>query len=265
MILSFNTTPKILAGIFAALLAMLLFCAYKVNTTPNGIALTGYIFACSALVVLAFFTKIDVVFHALRDELEPKTGGTASGSVNTLEPRSHRHDLELALVHSLAPHLVNHHKATGLGAYLRDVADAIFGAGQVSGKHKRLIHGAEICACDLAFERGAHSIGEQADQRAEAEIVAKGLTAPRVTKEQIQTLMSQLTWRYEQPRGTTSTLAHAYLGRFYLVTGHSACVSPENFDAALGMKYAREQAEGKAREKLWELEGYKLYAGMRAQ
>ena len=36
-------------------------------------------------------------------------------------------------------------------------------------------------------------------------------------------------------------------------------MSPENFDAALGMKYAREQAEGKARDKLWELEGYALH------
>ena len=88
--------------------------------------------------------------------------------------------------------------------------------------------------------------------------MAAGLTAPRVTAEQIQALMAKLSWRYEQPEGTTSTCAHAYLGRFYVATGHSACVSPENFNAALGMKYAREQAEGKARDKLWELEGYKL-------
>lgn len=102
------------------------------------------------------------------------------------------------------------------------------------------------------------SVGAQADQRAEAEIVSAGLTAPRVTAEQIQALMEKLTWRYEQPEGTTSTFAHAYRDRFYLATGHSACVSPDNFNAALGQKYAREQAEGKAREKLWELEGYVL-------
>lgn len=100
----------------------------------------------------------------------------------------------------------------------------------------------------------------QRTQRAEAEIVALGLTAPRVTAAQINALMDTVTWRYEQPEGTTSTFAHAFLGRFYLATGHSACVSPENFNADLGMKYAREQAEGKARDKLWELEGYKLFA-----
>ena len=100
----------------------------------------------------------------------------------------------------------------------------------------------------------------QRSQRTEAEIVALGLTAPRVTAAQINALMDTVTWRYEQPEGTTSTFAHAFLGRFYLATGHSACVSPENFNADLGMKYAREQAEGKARDKLWELEGYKLFA-----
>lgn len=103
----------------------------------------------------------------------------------------------------------------------------------------------------------------QRSQRTEAEIVALGLTAPRVTAAQINALMDTVTWRYEQPEGTTSTFAHAFLGRFYLATGHSACVSPENFNADLGMKYAREQAEGKARDKLWELEGYALAQSLR--
>lgn len=102
------------------------------------------------------------------------------------------------------------------------------------------------------------SAGAQADQRAEAEIVAAGLTEPRVTAPEIQALMDKLTWRYEQPGGTTSTFAHAFLGRFYLASGHSACVSPENFNAELGKKYAREQGEGKARDELWKLEGYAL-------
>lgn len=38
------------------------------------------------------------------------------------------------------------------------------------------------------------------------------------------------------------------------VTGLSACVSPENFDAAVG----REIAYNKAREQIWQLEGYLL-------
>ena len=119
--------------------------------------------------------------------------------------------------------------------------------------------------CKPPQEAVIFKYGYDKDKADEAEIVAKCLTAPRVTAAQIQALMDKLTWRYEQPEGTTSTFAHAFLGRFYLATGHSACVSPENFDAALGMKYAREQAEGKARDKLWELEGYRLYTGSNAR
>ena len=102
------------------------------------------------------------------------------------------------------------------------------------------------------------SAGAQADQRAEAEIVAAGLTAPRGTAPEIQALMDKLTWRYEHEEGSRHTFAHAFLDDFYVATGHNAPVSRENFDAGLGRKYAREQAEGKARDKLWGMEGYAL-------
>lgn len=109
------------------------------------------------------------------------------------------------------------------------------------------------------------SPGAKADQRMESEITAAGLDAPRVTADQIQALMDRVVFRYEHPDGTTSTFAHAFLGGFYLATGHSACVSPENYKPALGQKYAREQAEPKARDKLWELEGYALHKQLAAQ
>ena len=95
--------------------------------------------------------------------------------------------------------------------------------------------------------------------------MAASLTAPSVTAEQIQVLMDKLIWVYDQPEGTTTTFAHAYLGRFYVATGYSGCVSPENFDAAKGIKYAREQAEGKVRDELWKLEGYKLHSAIAGQ
>lgn len=102
------------------------------------------------------------------------------------------------------------------------------------------------------------------DTQIEQEIQAKGLTAPRVTKERIDSLMSRVVYRYDQPEGTTSTLAHAFLdGEFLLASGHSACVSRENFNAALGQKMARDEAEAKARDKLWELEGYALRTKLR--
>jgi len=104
----------------------------------------------------------------------------------------------------------------------------------------------------------------QADQRIEAELVAAGLNAPRITADHIQALMDQVVYHYENPQGTTSTFAHAYLDGFYLASGYSACVSASNFDAAKGQKYAKEQAEPKARDKLWELEGYDLHKRLRA-
>jgi hypothetical protein len=40
----------------------------------------------------------------------------------------------------------------------------------------------------------------------------------------------------------------------FTVTGESACASPENFDAGIGRKIARQNAE----QKIWPLMGYAL-------
>lgn len=97
------------------------------------------------------------------------------------------------------------------------------------------------------------------DQQIEDEIQAKGLTAVRVTKEQIDALMARVTYVGGRVDQTTSTVVHAFLdGSFLLASGHSACVSPENFNAELGFKMAQGQAEAKARDQLWLLEGYAL-------
>ena len=98
------------------------------------------------------------------------------------------------------------------------------------------------------------------DQQIEQEIQAKRLTAPRVTQGQINALMERVVYVIVVPEGTTSTFAHAYLdGKFFLASGYSACVSPENFNAELGEQYALSKAEAAARDRLWELEGYRLY------
>ncbi len=99
------------------------------------------------------------------------------------------------------------------------------------------------------------------DQTIEQEIQAKGLTAPRISKDQIDALMARVQYSVFGIGGTTSTFAHAYLdGKFLLATGHSACVSPENFNAEIGEKIALGKAEAAAKDKLWELEGYRLYS-----
>lgn len=95
------------------------------------------------------------------------------------------------------------------------------------------------------------------DQTIEAYIVEKGLTAPRVTPAQIDVLVKRVVFVYASHG--TSTFCHAFLdGTFFLASGHSACVSPENFDAGLGQKIALENVQKPMRDKLWDLEGYAL-------
>ena len=48
--------------------------------------------------------------------------------------------------------------------------------------------------------------------------------------------------------------------KVFLATGFSACVNAENFEAEIGERMARGNAEKSAENKLWELEGYRLFA-----
>lgn len=99
------------------------------------------------------------------------------------------------------------------------------------------------------------------EQQIEKEIQDKGLTAPRVTPDVINALADRVTYRYDVQG--TSTFCHAFLDdKFYLATGHSACVSPENFNADIGRKIAAENVAKPMRDKLWELEGYALYKNL---
>lgn len=94
---------------------------------------------------------------------------------------------------------------------------------------------------------------------------AKG--APRVMPEHIEALKKRVTYVTEQrPGGTTSTFVHAFLdGKFHLATGTSACVDPANFDADKGIKYATERVQAAVHNKLWQLEGYRLYCHLQHQ
>ena len=98
------------------------------------------------------------------------------------------------------------------------------------------------------------------EQEVEAMIQAKNLNAPRVTPDRINALIERVTHNFSVLG--TSTFCHAFLdNRFLLATGHSACVSPENFDPEIGRKIAYENMVKPMRDKLWELEGYRLYMG----
>jgi hypothetical protein len=124
------------------------------------------------------------------------------------------------------------------------------------------------------------------DDQIEQEIQTKGLTAPRVTMADIEANIASEHYftagegvigafaagEMQRSGGDVTVQADAarpdllkpglnlltfcvlVLRNGYTVTGESACVSPENFDAELGRKIARQ----KAVDEMWPLMGYAL-------
>ena len=121
---------------------------------------------------------------------------------------------------------------------------------------------------------------DTSDNGIEREIQAKGLTAPRVTPADIEASIASEHY-FTAAQGDAQAKMDAVFARGgaidgegaaspdplslltfcvlvlkngFTVTGESACASPENFDAAIGRKIARENAK----QKLWPLLGYAL-------
>lgn len=90
------------------------------------------------------------------------------------------------------------------------------------------------------------------EQIIETEIREKGLTAPRVTPDQIDAKISAEA--YHVFEGSCLTVCCLTLQNGFTVSGESACASPANFNAELGRKIAKAHA----RDKIWALEGYLL-------
>ena len=92
------------------------------------------------------------------------------------------------------------------------------------------------------------------DQTIEQEIQAKGLTAPRVTPADIEANIAAESYftaseggggrQPVHPAHKLLTFCVLVLRNGFTVTGESACASPENFDAELGRKIARQNARG---------------------
>jgi hypothetical protein len=105
------------------------------------------------------------------------------------------------------------------------------------------------------------------DAAIEQEIQAKGLTAPRVTYVDIEANIiaqhfftaadgSKASTPQQPVHGSLNLLTFCVLvlNNGFTVTGESACASPENFDAEVGRKIARQNAV----QKIWPLMGYEL-------
>lgn len=110
------------------------------------------------------------------------------------------------------------------------------------------------------------------DQEVEQAIQAKGKTAPRITPADIQAAISgEFTFTVGNAAralncpvsGATDllTICVLTLRNGFTVSGESACASPENFDAEIGRKIARANAE----QKIWALEGYRLKESLHQQ
>lgn len=110
------------------------------------------------------------------------------------------------------------------------------------------------------------------DREIESEIQAKGLNAPRVTPADVEAEIESEHYfvasdALQQDRavhvsaeswklGNTQLLTFCVLQlrNGFTVTGESACASPENFDAEIGQKIARQNAVSK----VWPLLGFRL-------
>lgn len=106
------------------------------------------------------------------------------------------------------------------------------------------------------------------EKQIEQEIQDKGLNAPRITPDRIDSLI--VSTYYHSPLDAIDkstaistqdynslkclTFCTLLLKNGFTVTGESACASPENFDADIGKAIANSNA----REKIWLLEGYLL-------
>jgi Phage protein (N4 Gp49/phage Sf6 gene 66) family len=97
------------------------------------------------------------------------------------------------------------------------------------------------------------------DAAIEAELKTKGLNAPHLAPAEIDAVI--VGEDYHVFPGTTTTVCALKLRNGYVVIGESAAASPENFDAAIGRRIARDAA----RNKIWALEGYMLRSKLAAE
>lgn len=121
------------------------------------------------------------------------------------------------------------------------------------------------------------------DNQIEQEIQTKGLTAPRVTPADIEAnidsehyftaadgergsrigivLDEHVSWIDIPQSLGLLTFCVLVLKNGFTVTGESACASPENFNAEIGQKIARQNAVAK----IWPLMGYALKEQLHAK
>lgn len=115
---------------------------------------------------------------------------------------------------------------------------------------------------------------DTSDAEIERLIQAKGRTAPRITPADVETNIKSYFYFTAAQAATIIdrtidadsplhllTFCVLTLRNGFTVTGESACASPENFDAEIGRRIARENAM----RKIWPLMGYELRSKLAEQ
>ncbi len=100
---------------------------------------------------------------------------------------------------------------------------------------------------------------ESNEMAIESEIRKKGLTAKRITPDMLDEEIADEDYHIFPT--SCLTVCALTLRNGYVVTGESACASPENFDEEIGRKVARTNA----RNKIWSLLGFRLRDELMAQ
>lgn len=262
-----------------ALIAFMFFFGWRLfGAAAKAIDLGAFVVLGVGLLLVPIAGMGDEILRKLKDQATAVTNENTSAvaSVSWPSPRTHRQELELALVGRMGDlplcdlAMAGNHVKTMLDAL--EAQEASPAAASADGILSSAGFGKASCGGCQKVDTIKLPVVDPGANAQEREIQAKGLTAPRVTKEDIE---AEITHEHyftaeqgarhpdaQNPRDHGDVTAS--LGRLtfcvlklkngFTVTGESACVSAENFDAQIGRDIARANAV----EKMWLLLGFRL-------
>lgn len=273
------------------LVLAVIFIGYKLATMgPQAASLAMMAIVCTVFVLAYLVAALDAHKAELAKLLEPQRGhGSTSDAHDPYSAKAHRQRLESDAMQALAYRALDMASPVDAGNRMRQAIDAMLGTVPVTmciaackcGPNE----GCNNCPRNVLATKPTTEAVMRASGHAptadpvEVMIQAKGKTAPRITPADIEaniideryfTALDGAKGAYHaggdvHPVGgspskeVTQTLGLLTfcvltLRNGFTVTGESACASPENFDAEIGRKIARENAVNK----IWPLMGYEL-------
>lgn len=184
--------------------------------------------------------------------------------LNPPDADEHRRNLQYAAMPHLARAVVESgDNAEKIGERVREAIDGLLGIRREAGAPGIPVHGTPEADAAIAASIAEpspsvpHAVAmAEADAALEAEIQAKGLTAPRVTLADLQAnIVHKRIVVCVSPSGQVLRWAVLTTRNGFAVTGRpSVSVSPENDNAEIGEKVAIDNAM----QELWPLMGYAL-------